>query len=237
MKRLLFFVALGSVFCATNGMAADLVYNQLDFSPAVSKCLDCPQCPPMLDSVYIGLNAGYDSYRVGQSTVINGSILSVISRQVTNASGPMVGIFAGYGRNFHGFYYAGEIFANSSGAQDTFNYNTYQSNFNLRYSVGASLIPGIMVNRVGLVYLRLGYVRSLIGVSETGLPPGPVSLTQFENGLSVGVGIETALTYHLHLRLEALHTQYGGFNSLRSTDYSPSNTEGSVGLLYHFNVF
>jgi len=222
---------------ANHVMAADLVYNQLVIPPEVTAQLDCPHQVLMLDGVYFGLNAGYDSYRVGQSFTLPGIVgIGAASHQVFNASGPKVGIFAGYGRAFNWLYIAGELYANSSGAGENNDSGLYEADFNLRYSLGASIIPGILVNHSGLLYARFGYVRTLIGANETGLPLTDSGITQFENGLEVGIGLETPITYHLHTRLEVSHIQYGSFGTINSTQFNPSNTQLSLSLLYHFDI-
>jgi outer membrane immunogenic protein len=231
--------AIISCMAATHVSASSLVYNELNLPPEPFMGLDCPVFSTISEGVYIGANVGYDSYRVGQSIqALDTSGIFAVSRRSSNLYGPLVGVLAGYGRFFNWFYLAGEVFANSSGADGNFQFGTYQSNLQLRYSVGATIRPGILVNHMGLVFLRLGIVRSLVGFSEKGLniESPDNSATEFVNGLSVGVGLETAMTSHLNLRLDVSHTQYGSFESIRDTQYEPSDTQATVSVVYHFDI-
>ena len=69
------------------------------------------------DGWYLGAQAGYDSYRIRNSTSFPGTFAA---STVTAANGWLGGLFLGYGQYMTNmFYLGGEIFGNVSGAQQS----------------------------------------------------------------------------------------------------------------------
>ena len=86
-----------------------------------------------------------------------------------------------------------------------------------------------------MVYVRLGYDRTLVKVTEKGTLLGGDSTKAWANGVDFGMGIETAIARHLSLRGEYIYTRDSTFDTKFDTTFSPSNSEFTLGLLYHFN--
>lgn len=147
----------------------------------------CPVELVLKDGLYVGLQAGYDSYRVvdqiGQNdtfwydeqltpALVSSPLFGMRNDPRLNSTGAVGGGFIGFGKYFDTFYntYLGlEIFGNWSGAYtDWENYITYQatapvgydiyrSSFQVNSNYGISVLPGVKLNNATLFYVRLGY--------------------------------------------------------------------------------
>lgn len=195
-----------------------------------------PACPPPImlkDGFYLGAEVGYDSYRTREnaSGTIDGVVIS--SNPVTNPTGWVGGLFAGYGQYMDNFYLAGEIFTTDTGAQTSHNVNTYNSKITANWGYGLSLLPGYRLNNTSLFYVRLGYNWIRLKAQEsTSLVA--TSTTNTSNGFNYGVGIETLVYENWSVRGEYTHTNYSSFTTAMGTSVSPSDNQFLLGVLYHF---
>jgi len=196
----------------------------------------CPTCyAPASDGFYVGAGLGYNNYRIRQSisnTLATGTILN--TSPILSTSGFMEELLGGYGRYFDWFYIGGGAFFNYSQASNSLSINTYSSNTTLRYSLGASISPGFTITNLGLIYTRLGFVRSFFKYHEDGSAEGYVSRTAWANGLDVGIGIEAPIYQQISLRAEYNYAFYGKFESNIDTMFSPANSQFMVSIIYHF---
>lgn len=196
----------------------------------------CPPVNGLRDGIYIGLGAGYDTYRMHQDVSVV-DIDGVIdqSNPAINTRGFVGTLFGGYGQYFDWFYIGGELLFNYSGANSSFSLNNYHSNVDVRSSYGAGVIPGIRVNENSLFYARVGYVRTFFRASENGLI-GSQGSSSWKGGVSTGVGIETAIYENFSMRAEYTYTTYNSFNSsLFNTEFTPSNNQFMLSGIYHFD--
>jgi opacity protein-like surface antigen len=193
----------------------------------------CPPPPMLMDGFYVGVQAGYDTYRV--------RAVSDLANVPVNDSGWEGGLFVGYGKYFdpsnYAFYLGGEIFGNYNNSSETINVlgPVYSATFKARGSYGVALLPGIRLNNTTLGYVRLGYNWASLKGSEnfaSGAATG--SKTHTSNGFNFGVGIETLLVDDWSLRGEFSHTYYSDFTSSFGTTFKPSDNLFTLGLIYHF---
>ncbi len=206
--------------------------------------ITCPVSQRVLnDGVYVGLGLGDDVYRIHQNlNVLDAASGNVFANPNLTANGIKGSIFVGYGRYFDWFYFAGEAFGHFSHASDDNtsivmgSVLTYHTSTSVRGSYGASLLPGIQINESALLYFRLGFTRTFMKTLEYGSAATlySTSHTDWYNGVHYGLGFETALSNHVGLRGEVIHTAYGSSDTLLGTKISPSNNEAMLGLLYHF---
>lgn len=212
----------------------------------------CPAPVTLKDGFYVGAQAGYDAYRVRESTTgaATGPLgtTTVSSNPAVAATGWVGGLFVGYGRYLTDlFYLGGEIFADYSGAQE--NHNTgvsttlgggatgnLSTKIEARGSAGLGLLPGIKLNDTSLGYVRLGWNWVNMKATQdftgtTGSASG--SNTDTTNGFVFGFGLETLLWDNWSVRGEFDHTYYKSFNA-GSTSYDPSDNQYTMGILYHF---
>jgi outer membrane immunogenic protein len=210
----------------------------------------CVQPLMLKDGFYVGAQAGYDTYSVGQSRNVTVGTTNANGNPDLSANGFVGGLFGGYGMYWNNFYYlAGELFVNDSGASETVNTSrtntapvyatTTYSKVNARWSWGVSVLPGLKVNDSTLAFVRLGYSSvnfngkdtfTVNGVSSSGTGSSRQGAFQY------GLGLETAVYQNISVRGEYSHANYTSFtNRTTNTKYSPSNNQFMVGLGYHFS--
>lgn len=200
-------------------------------------------CLVLKDGFYLGAQLGYDSYRVNRN--VNGTAggITVTSSGVTNATGAVGGLLAGYGQYFDMFYIGGEIFINTSDASQgssstsTSGPTSASSSFKVGTSYGISLLPGLKVNDSSLLYVRLGYNEASLKGSSTFTGAGTTvsgSKSSYRGGFNYGLGMETAFYPNWSVRGEYTHTNYGSFTDSIGTKWSPSDNQGMLALIYHF---
>lgn len=192
--------------------------------------------PVLKDGIYLGGGLGYDSYRITQNIdVVDVSGGVDQGNPTIKANGWLGNIFAGYGRYFDWFYIAGEIFANYSGANTNYSLVNYHSDFNVRESFGASILPGISIKKVALAYMRVGYVRSFFSAHENMPTLFNETTTSWGNGLQAGLGLEALVYKNLSMRGEYTYTSYSSFRTSLKTTFKPADNQLSFGVLYHFD--
>jgi outer membrane immunogenic protein len=212
--------------------------------PPVYKDEPLPSCPRLQSGLYVGAQVGYDSYRVKDQFTITFP-LTANSHSILNATGPVGGVFLGYGRFIKDFYYAGfEVFGNYSGADSsvisTINAipADYHFKFRTRSSWGISILPGIRLIDTTLGYVRLGVNWADFKGAESAEFLG-VNFTEAKTfvgkGFNFGFGLETLIYCHWSVRGEYTHTAYSSFN-MRSggTLNHPSDNQVMLSGLYRF---
>lgn len=220
--------------------------------PCNYKCDKPVCCERLMGGWYVGGQATYDSYRVRQTNSVLDPDLSVTLNPVFYAVGVGGGLFAGYGMYFDGPWYLGaEIWANASNAgAETLNISGIDADGNLfnynqdikgNWSWGLSVLPGYKLNCSTLTYIRLGYARHRLKISESFIsrPSDPDDFSTSSNnwfsGFQYGFGVENVIKGPWTLRTEFNHTFLGSNsdNISRST-FSVSDNQFSLGLIYHF---
>ncbi len=188
-----------------------------------------------------------------------------------NAQGINGGVFVGYRFLFNHRYDLGiEAFADASSLKGNFKGAyistgariTSKAKVESPYTVGVSVLPGVQLNPETEIFARIGWAYSRFKFSDnsnlsddgvtTNLPAQPLKLHENSSGLQLGLGMETALTTELSLRMEydwACYgsikkqtgpTNIGGNFQASPTIYSasiklrPTINTFKVGLDYHF---
>lgn len=156
---------------------------------------------------YMGPSLQYESVKAD-----NGDSYQTLSPRLT----------VGYGKKIQFPYYvAGELFAVAGNIQG------HPSNSSLKNtpSVGASLLPGFMLDDHTFLYGRLGVISTHFSTANS-----------YTWGGQVGFGIETAITDSWDIRSEYIFTQYGNINSNESSSIgAPHSNMIAIGLIHHFN--
>jgi len=195
----------------------------------------CVSALCLRDGLYAGAGLGYNTYRISQNIDVTDSDGTLDEANPSlHANGAVGNILIGYGRYFDWFYFAGEIYAGYSGASDSFSLNDYQSNVDVRTSLGVDFLPGIKLTRASRIFARVGYVRTYFKSSESGTAIGSDTPSDWANGLSFGLGIETAVYKNISIRAGYRYTDYSSFSSLLGTTYNPSSSQFMVDVLYYF---
>lgn len=193
---------------------------------------------------YLGVQIGYDSYRISYSGTNN--LDGSASSSSINSVGFVSGLFAGYGQYFNNLYYlGGEFFVNDSSATATTTFTmpgigSVSDQYHINWSSGFSLLPGLKLNDKSLAYLRLGYnwVNMKIeesGSNASGIQTYSVNVFNVSNGFMYGLGIESLIYQKWSVRGEFDHVNYSSFTPKGSGfKFSPTDNQFLLGLIYHF---
>lgn len=195
------------------------------------------------DGFYVGLEAGYDSYKVRNNinTIQGGSSVFQESPEL-NAVGMSYSFVGGFGRYFDPPLYIGtELFYNTSQANTTANiglYNGQSGIYNIQSNIvnsyGGNLVPGIKLNDSTLFYLKGGYTRLEVRTYETS---GALSVNNAQsngvNGFHFGLGLEVNLYKNWSVRGEYTHLNCGNFTTTTGTRVSPSDNQVMFGVIFH----
>lgn len=244
-----------SKFCLSVITAALL----LPSAPSMASCCQpdpcCPTCtsPGLRDGFYLGIGAGYDTFKLTRTRTFTSPTVALAESIDHTANGWMGSLFGGYGMYFQNVYYLGaELFGNDTAAENSHSSTrsgvvNIDTSLNPSWSYGVNLLPGYKINCDTLLYVRLGYMRtefkdSISGTTATGIPFS-WSNTEWFNGYTYGLGLETAVAANLSVRGEYNHTNYSSqtFNApgsgttfTASSKVSPSDNQFVFSLIYHF---
>lgn len=196
----------------------------------------CPPPPTLHDGFYVGLQGGYDSYRVRQKINLG----AVNSNPVLNASGVVGGILFGYGQPIINdkVYLGAELFANSSNASTTYTstlgapVGAYTGKFVVNSNYGGAFLPGYYLTPATLTYIRFGYSYAKMKYTES-FTGASAAKSKTSSGLNLGLGLETLLCDRFSGRLEYTHVFYNSFSTSNGTVTNPSNNQVMVALIYH----
>jgi len=214
-------------------------------------------CPPQLilkDGLYVGAQAGYDSYRVVNDTdfVNVDPDLTFAFDPRLNASGGVGGAFVGFGHyftSFHNVYLGFEMFGNGSGAETDSQvlaqslispaFTKYSTDIEVKSNYGLSLLPGFKLNNATLVYVRLGYNWTNIDVNDYILVNTAVVANSIydvtSSGFNYGLGLETAVVPNVSVRGEFTHTDYSNFTTYVGTKVDPQDNQFMLALILHLS--
>ncbi len=238
-------LAASLILASSTGVAFAKAKNYKGETYKEEIAVPCPPPKMLKDGLYLGAQAGYDSWKVRESVSTPGD-----ANEVNFTANPQVadnawlgGLFLGYGQYLTDlFYLGGEIFANYENSNSTWSAQvtnaSYQSKFETHASYGLALLPGIRVNDGTLGYIRLGWnwarLKSVENTSLLG-DNDSTSDSHTSNGFNFGVGMETLVYDNWSLRGEFSHTWYNDFTSSYNTKYNPSDNLYTLGVIYHFS--
>jgi opacity protein-like surface antigen len=161
---------------------------------------------------------------VGASVGITTNTQNVKTNGTSTTGGAYRGIplnlFAGYGGLVNqSFYLAGEL----TGTVATANVSDNTS-LKSKYGIGASIIPGIMLNDRTMAFARAGIVRTRFSQNN-----------ESRNGGQFGLGLQTSLTQCVDLRGEYDFVAYEAKNQTNGglkSSVAPRADQFSLGLVY-----
>ena len=136
-------------------------------------------------------------------------------QNVRGYNGLIGNVFGGYGATVgqdQTYYLGGEVFANLASVP----LSGKQSN-RITYGLGASVIPGVMLNNNTMAYARVGVEASRYGKSNT-----------TNTGGQLGLGLQTRLTQNWDVRGEYVYTGMGVINHFTTVQ----NNRFNVGFVY-----
>ncbi len=192
------------------------------------------------DGAYLGVSIGYDTYKARA----NYANPALAENTVYTPSGFLGNLLLGYGHYFKNIIYLGiETFLNGTRADSghSASTNTPTSTFygtmNIKGSYGFAIMPGIKMGDASLFYLRFGYINSRFKTNESSNVGGVMTnnlTTNWLNGYTNGLGLETAVYGNVSMRAEYNHTTYNSFHTGAGTIYNPSDNQAMLSVLYHF---
>lgn len=227
-----------------------------------------PTCPVELvlkDGFYVGLQGGYDMYRIVDDVLDEGFLVDPDGDNAISvdprvfAGGGVGGGFIGYGHyfgEFWGAYLGLELFGNWSGAETDYELQTadvgaggaltdvdlYKASFRVKSNWGIDVLPGIKLNPATLFYVRLGYNWANVDVDES-FTGGGNNVTvdsggdgDNTGGFHYGVGIESTFYDNWSVRAEYTHTDFNDFTTDFGSEISPAGNQFLLGIAYHFNM-
>lgn len=243
--------------CVVNGMNKKFIKNSLIIVylgsvlalPKVLFSAEPAPCPKLTDKMYLAVAIGYDSYRMKNNIhYVDEDVNFQFSLDPSVNLPGMVGDFVlGYGRYFekiHNAYLGLEFHVNGSAADTNSQINFPDSTFTIDTDIivngayGISLLPGIKINSISMIYLKFGYNWSMISIEETVRDDGWTS-TEYDDsvttgGWSAGMGLESAFNEHFSIRTELTYTKYESFYTDIGTEINPADTQFILALVYHF---
>jgi outer membrane immunogenic protein len=201
---------------------------------------------------FMGAEAGYQNIDMQDSYGYSDEFIQTGSSTDFSMSGVSGGIFAGMKFNVNNsFYLAPEVnfgTSNASGGRSGSSSNifgdsdSYSYEFEAGTSYGLGLLAGFNVTEATSIYGRLGYQRTNFELTESfsNSFSGSESTSGDEdlNGVRYGVGIETALTPVVALRLDWSQTQYSDYSETNEFGekftLDPTESQFQVGVSYRF---
>jgi len=193
------------------------------------------------DGFYLGIQGGYDSYKIRESiNIVAGGATVFGQNPQLSAVGGTGTLFGGYGRYFdEPLYIAAEIFYNVPSATTTQIVNSDVASYYLRTLVqntyGLSFLPGLKLYNSTMIYLRLGYTRLQIKTYEASSALDINNAQQ--NGLNAihyGLGLEVDIFRNFSLRGDYTYINGRSITTATGTMVTPSDNQFLIGLNFHF---
>jgi opacity protein-like surface antigen len=158
---------------------------------------------------------------LGISNTTSDDIITTTGTTSGFARGVPLTLFVGYGGvlNESSLYFAGELFGTVGTAEISSNNSTNSGTPRNTYGFGLSALPGVMLSDHTLAFLRVGVVRSEFTNGGQA------------NGGQLGIGLQTALTQNVDMRLEYDFTAYEDVGVI---DH-PRTDAVNLGIIYKFN--
>ena len=256
MLKLPINILIATTLIAATPAIAESINHAKSYKAENYKGEALPQCPglDLLDGLYVGAAAGYDSYRVINRVLADSPFidpLNVGSFQFAprlNATGAVGGGLVGFGKYFERFYntyVAVELFGNGSAANSDYELinnsavsEVFKTKVSIKSSYGVSLLPGIKLNNTTLSYIRLGCNWSDIEVHQSFISDGTaVQINNKSNssrGFNYGLGLESAFYNNFSTRAEYTHTDYSSFKTDIDSKITAASNQFMLALIYHF---
>jgi opacity protein-like surface antigen len=147
-------------------------------------------------------------------------LVQKISASHSSFSGAHPRFSVGYGGLLDNYYLAGELFAIPATATFSNKVNNGGISAKVTRSFGVSILPGLVLNRLLIGYLRFGVVTSKFTSPNT-----------MKMGGQAGVGLQTGFNEHWDLRGEYIYTAYKSIAKLGT----PKSYEIGIGVIYRWD--
>lgn len=238
---------LGKANVAATQSAEQAASPQSDTIESTKKAAQTPAnpcaVPTLMTGAYMGLQLGYGTYTVRNRVVTPGTT-TYVADPVGGDNGFTGGIFVGYGRTilYPWFYLGGEAFINANNFDQRFGISSgpttprYNNQTNSGTSFGFGLLPGIMLTKSTLTYVRVGWNVVIIKTNEN-INNGSISTTSKNmDGLALGIGFNTLISTNYSLRSEFDHVFLSSYNTggIYKTLVSPSSNQFTMAIIYSF---
>lgn len=168
------------------------------------------QPPHDFSGAYAGVQLGHGSLISQNFGFRSGGVPIDISR---SSAGPVFGLLAGGGILWKKFYLGAEIDADISNIDWNIDRDPSGRIFSTEheYSFGSSARLGYQISNSGLLYGRIGVVRTKF---DTQFSTSNVSVREknWKTGIRFGGGLELGISSITRLRFDYTHTDYGSFN-------------------------
>lgn len=202
--------------------------------------------------LYVGLGSGLEGANFTQDAHVkqqeNQKVnFDVIDKQHQAGTGVFGSIFIGYGLNYCRFYLAGELNANAStvefkSSNSEFIHKTFSNTYyKIRRSYGISLIPGLVLSNLSLLYARIGHVVGNFEISTTDL--SLENQNKLLNGRRYGIGIKQSFYNRFSFIIDFSHIDYDQTrlftfaqksNTSKGTKIKPETAQIEIGIVYNF---
>lgn len=158
-----------------------------------------------------------------------------------NENGTLGNLFTGLSWTFGQQGYLGlELFGGATSArtsvrQISVNSSPTDAKLRMKYSFGASFLPGIKFTDATLVFLRLGGIRSRFELNQAVVPVSATSNVDKStiSGGQVGVGLQATFANNWGVRGEYDYTAYRTFTAF-SNKISARDNLIKAGIFYNF---
>jgi outer membrane immunogenic protein len=196
---------------------------------------------------YIGLGVGPDLIDFHQNAHISQlNNFNVIDKTHLAASGVFGSLFAGYARQYNGFYLAGEVNGNISSTRfksenDEFIHLSFAATkYKINSNYGISVLPGYLYSNTLLFFGRLGYTNGHFKSITSDVSLANVSRNL--DGFRAGLGMKQMLNPHWGVRMEYSHIEYSKVhfsaldNGTKTTSIYPQANQFEFGIIYNFDA-
>ncbi len=203
----------------------------------------CPKPPVLHDGSYIGVQAGYNSFRTRNYITVNGTD-TYNSNSVAATNGWTMGALVGYGKTFRQWMYlGGEMYIDANTFDETYRITTTNTFVTTEFSggpiFGISLLPGVKFTETTLAYVRLGWNRAVLKTVQTSSDFDTNNHSNNSSGYVYGVGLETLIATNYSLRGEFDHLYFSSYQTKAPCDcgarLNPTANQYMVSVIYHFD--
>lgn len=200
--------------------------------------------------LYVGAGLGpeYDRYIQKSHIYDDYHNFNVTDEVQFSAAGIFGTFFAGYSWIYNWLYFAAEVNINPSSAEYQLTNQEYihkhlsRTTFNIRYSEGLSILPGILVFKNTVIYGRLGYTNGHVKLQNS--DPTIRSSTANRGGFRYGAGLRYDLENQWTIMADFSQVAYSNFSShvyepfgavTKDSQIYPYAAQFTFGLIYNFD--
>ena|GEM_PF-1690104 len=199
-----------------------------------------------------GLGPEIANFRVTSHIKVTG-VSNIKDDNQLSGTGGFASLFLGYGKPLsewglktNQFYLGGELNANASSlshqnSNDEFFHRTFSTTtYRMRYSYGASILPGYLYTDNLLFYGRVGYSSANFTISTSDASLADINRNL--NGIQWGLGVQPSLNKQLAMRMDYTYIVYQSTSIStrpssfvrKNTQFTPYVNQIEFALIYYF---